>query len=150
MTTHTRAGGITMNSSRWLAVAIQIGSWFATLWLVQWLWPAAELQYQLIAAVIAECIFIAAKEQLFAGGELWIGWLGLVLDGLINMGGIMPATCRFIGFGPLQLVIRAFSDLPPGAPAPGCSPFDALPVFLALLLGALFSVGPHRLWRAMR
>lgn len=132
----------TINWRKLVAIVAQIASWFTTLWFVQWIWADGPLPYQALIAVIAEALLAVLKERLFRGDDPALGWVGLLVDGIINAGGILPKACRIATFPPIAAIGAAFGSV--GA----CTVYSPLSVALALLGGALLSVLPHRLWRS--
>jgi hypothetical protein len=91
----------TINWRKLMAIIGQIASWFTTLWFVHWVWAGGPLPYLALIAVIAEALLVVLKERLFRGDDPALGWAGLVIDGLINAGGILPKACRIVTFPPI-------------------------------------------------
>lgn len=124
-----------------LATLLQVASWFTTLWAVQWLWADGAFSGQVTGALLAEFAFIVMKTQLFSGGSKVVGWAGIALDGLVNMGGILPRAGKLLTFPPIAAVL-GFMGVDAGATAT-----QKIGTFLiALIGGILLSVLPHRLW----
>ena len=146
MTTATRTQRLT--GSRVAALITQALSFLTTVWFVEWMWPGGTQVSRYLVALLAEALLVIFKEQLFRGGEAWLGYIGLAVDAVVNTGGIIPAACRIVVWPPVMAVVMAVSGAEtPGAVLPGCNPFDALPLALSLIGGIILSVAPHRLWR---
>lgn len=126
---------------RVLAGAAQLASWATTFWFVQFVWPEGAAPYQALIAIAVEALFVVMKERLFRGDDPTIGWVGFVLDAVVNAGGILPKSCRVLAFPPIAALLTAFGLT--GA----CQVYSVPSVAFALLCGALLSVLPHRLWR---
>jgi len=129
----------TINWRKLVAVIAQIASWFTTLWFVQWIWADGPLPYQALLAVIAEALLVVLKERLFRGDDPALGWAGLLVDGVINAGGILPKACRIVTFPPIAAIGAAFGSV--GA----CTVYSPLSVVLALLGGACSVCTPSAL-----
>jgi hypothetical protein len=139
-----------------LAGILQLVSFFTTLWAVQWVWPEGQLNHQVFVGLIAEAALVGLKSLLFVGrrGDMVAGWVGFVIDAILNTGGLLPRADRLLTFGPIAAVLSLFglnvADLPQAITITA----DGKPLevtigglLVALLSGALLSMLPHRLWK---
>jgi hypothetical protein len=96
-------------------------------------------------ALAVEILFAMMKETLFGNIGHPAGWVGLLLDGLTNTGGILPWAGRLLTFGPIALILGVFrvdvSD--PTTRMIGGA-------ILSIIFGFILSIVPHWLWRPAR
>jgi hypothetical protein len=130
-----------VNWRKLIAIIAQVASWFTTFWAVQWIWGDGPLVYQVTIAIVAECVLMICKTQLFNGSDPTLGWAGLAIDGIINTGGLLPKACKVLTFPPIAAFGAAF-----GGTAATCTTFAIPSVILALVFGLALSALPHRLW----
>lgn len=149
---------------RILAIVLGVASFVTTLWFVQWIWEDGPFWWQFGLAVVAELLLIGLKEQLYRqGGDMIAGWVGVIIDAIINTGGILPKSCRILSFPPIAVVGEALSSgvepLKATASAGGglhmdvqvitaCTMYSIESVVIALIFGMMLSVFPNRLWRS--
>jgi lipid-A-disaccharide synthase-like uncharacterized protein len=140
-----------------LAGVLQGASFFTTLWAVQWIWPEGQLSHQVFVGFIAEAALVGLKSLLFVGrrGDGVAGWIGFVIDAILNTDGLLPRADRLLTFGPIAAVLSLFGLNVSGLPMAVTITADGKPLevtigglLVALLGGALLSILPHRLWRA--
>jgi hypothetical protein len=106
--------------------------------------PGDEVAWALTILVSLgfEVLFMAMKEKLFSKPGHPAGWIGLILDGAVNTGGILPWAGRLLTFGPILLMLGVFrvdvSD--PATTMTGG-------VIVSAIFGFVLSIVPHWLWR---
>lgn len=129
------------------AIITQIFSYLTTLSAVGHVMrPATETAWALTAgtALAIEIVLIVMKETIFDGNGAndVIGWLGFLIDALINTGGALPWAARLLTFGPIALILGLFA-------IDTNDPTTALigGAVISLILGIVLSIAPHRLWR---
>jgi hypothetical protein len=136
-------------------------SYVTTLWAVQWVTPGWRLQDQSVAAVLVEYLFFALKTSL-SFGVGGVGWVGVALDSVTNMGGILPAAPRVLSWPPIAIVVALVRSLlgKLGVPTPNDAVLDTFTVGGAPLVvtygglsvslagGILLSAAGHRMWDA--
>lgn len=130
------------------AIIAQAFSFAATLSLVFHARPAppsAPLDWigTILIALALEVLFIFMKEGLFRNGigKKVAGAAGLLLDGIINSGGVMPFSARILTFGPIALILGVGGvNL--------ANPLHLLVagVVFSVIVGFLLSILPHWLW----
>ena len=123
-------------------------SWLTTYWCVLWIMePTPETGYTVAIAVsiIAEIVLTLMKRCLFNTdrSDDGIGWAGLIIDAVINAGGILPRAGKFLTFPPIAAIL-ALVGIDPSVPAVN----SAGAFIVAIIAGALLSVLPHRLWKS--
>ena len=123
-------------------------SWMTTYWCVLWIMqPTPETGYTvaIIVSIVAEIILTLMKGCLFNNdtSDDGIGWAGLVVDAVINAGGILPRAGRLLTFPPIAAILTIVG-IDPNVPAIN----SAGAFIIAILAGALLSVLPHRLWKS--
>lgn len=152
MTTETKkpaaaaASGVQINWYKFGAVLAQAASLMTTYWCVEWIMEPKPAQRTLALgiAIGVEVLLVLMKRCLFDGSHRndGVGWFGLVLDTIINAGGILPKAGRLLTFPPIAAILF-LAGVNAAHPT-----VNAIGSFLvALLFGALLSVLPHRLWR---
>jgi hypothetical protein len=136
-------------------------SYLTTLWFVQWCWPAGDLFAQGVAGYVLEVLLFAFKVALWSNTPegRGVGWTGVGLDGVINMGGLLPYAEKILTFPPIAAMLALLDVLLPfdlkqlGVPfamipfGPAPLPISASVLIVALGGGILLSAGPQRLWR---
>lgn len=130
-----------INWSKFGAVGAQFLSWLTTFWAVQWVWPEGQLIWQIGVAVALEGLLVVMKTQLFNGGRPEVGWIGLVIDAIINTGGLLPRAGRVLTFPPIATLLSMLSLNMGDTNTVTIGGF-----LLALAGGILLSALPHRLW----
>lgn len=133
------------------AVIAQGLSYVTTLWLIEWVWVDGDWGMRVLVALLLEVSFVALKESLFVGhGDDRLGWIGFLVDAIINMGGALPRAGAVITFPPLAVILsiagvyeRAQSTM---------ATLEGVPVswggfLVALISGIILSVAPHYLWK---
>lgn len=128
---------------RAMAGVAQFASYMTTLWAVQWVWSDGQLVHQVVAALVVEALLVSMKGALWntAAGDDVLGWVGLVVDTLTNMGGILPRAGLVLTWPPIATVLKWF-----GVPAADPIVQAAGGFLLALIGGIILSILPHRLW----
>ena len=140
-----RAG---FNPSKIGAILTQIVSWVTTYWCVLWIMePSPEQGYSMAigVSIVVELVLTLMKRCLFNKDKSddGIGWTGLVIDAIINGGGILPRAGKFLTFPPIAAILTVVGV---NATDPRTNSIGAFAV--AMLAGALLSVLPHRLWKS--
>lgn len=129
-------------------------SYVTTLWFVQWVAPDLALTAQGIAAYFTELLLFAMKSALWNStvDDDGVGWAGVIIDAVLNAGGILPRADTFLTFPPLAAALSVagvrVADLAPVATLPDGTGVSAAGLIAALLGGILLSAAPHRMWRA--
>lgn len=130
------------------AVITSIISWITTYWCVLWIMqPAADTSraVPIAVSVVAEVVLVLMKRCLFNAdrSDDGIGWAGIVIDAIVNAGGILPSAGRLLTFPPIAAILTAV-----GIDAAN-KDVNTIGAFLvAVVAGALLSVLPHRLWKS--
>jgi len=142
------AEGFELNYNKLGAIVAQIFSYLTTLWAVEWIAEPQTDQERAIVVVIAlaiELLFILMKRLLFDKNSRndGIGWAGLILDSITNMGGIIQKAGRLLTFPPIAAVLLMF-----GLDAKIDKVQSIGSIIIALICGILLSIAPIRLWRA--
>lgn len=137
-----------INTYKLSAVLAQLLSYMTTYWAVEWIAePKTDQQYAIAMAVALafEFLLVKMKSLLFdeAAENDGIGWLGFVIDAVINAGGIVTKSGRLLTWPPIAAILAAFGL---NAADPRTNAIGGFVV--ALALGAMLSFLPHRLWRA--
>lgn len=139
MTTRTKATPLTLNGRKIGAVCAQLGS-FATTWLFIHALGVTGLT-GLGIALIAEYLLLQAKGLVLNGdrrGDL-LGWGAIIVDTFLNAGGMWPYILRFDQTPSWAMLVNALGLDGDMRKVPA--------LVIALSLGAVLSVLPHRLWR---
>lgn len=146
-TTPRRSAGVGLNVGKIGAVITSIISWLTTYWCVLWIMqPAADAgkAVPIAVSIVAEVVLVLMKRCLFtADRDHGIGWAGLIIDALINAGGILPRAGRLLTFPPIAAMLGAI-----GVNAADPATNNGGAFIIALAIGSLLSVLPHRLWRS--
>ncbi len=130
------------------AIIAGIISWITTYWCVIWIMePTPETGYTMAigVAIIAEIILTLMKRCLFNKdrSDDGIGWAGLIVDAVINAGGILPRAAKLLTFPPIAAILTVV-----GVNASSPSVQNIGGFIIAIAAGALLSVLPHRLWKS--
>lgn len=130
------------------AIIAQLFSYAATLSLAYHVMPSRPsdpLTWLATAGLASalEALFIYMKEGLFKAGieKKFTGGIGLIIDGFINAGGILPFAPRILTFAPIALILGVLGvNL--------AEPLTMLiaGVILSGVFGFLLSILPHWLW----
>jgi len=123
-------------------------SWLTTYWCVLWVMePTPEAGYTLAigVSIVAEVVLTLMKRCLFNAdrSDDGIGWAGLIVDAVINAGGILPRAGKLLTFPPIAAILVAVGV---NANDPKINSIGAF--LVAIAAGALLSVLPHRLWKS--
>lgn len=150
--------GMTFNPGKIGALITAAVSWLTTYWCVLWIMePKPEQGYTMVIAVsiVVELILTLMKRCLFNADKSddGIGWVGLIVDTVINAGGILPRAARFLTFPPIAAIlsvvgIQASTVDAAGNVIPNPSVVNIGGFIVAIIAGALLSVLPHRLWKS--
>jgi hypothetical protein len=94
-------------------------------------------------ALALEILFIYMKEGLFRAGaaKKIAGAVGLIFDGIINTGGVLPFSSRILTFAPIALMLGVF-----GVNLGNPLHLLIAGVIFSTVLGFLLSILPHWLW----
>jgi hypothetical protein len=127
------------------AVITQIMSYLTTLSAAAYVMrPETEVGWALTAgaALAFEIVFIVMKETIFSNPADPMGWLGFVIDGLVNAGGIFSWAGRLLTFAPIAVMLgllRVDVSDPTTTLIGGA--------VISVAFGGFLSYAPHRLWR---
>lgn len=140
--------GITFNPGKIGALITACVSWLTTYWCVLWIMePTPETGYTMaiVVSIIAEIILTLMKRCLFNAdrSDDGIGWAGLIVDAVINAGGILPRAGKLLTFPPIAAILTVVGV---NAADPKVNSIGAF--IVAIAAGALLSVLPHRLWKS--
>lgn len=140
--------GMQFNPGKVGALITAAVSWLTTYWCVLWVMqPTPETGYAVTigVSVVAELILTLMKRCLFNTDKSddGIGWAGLIVDAVINAGGILPRAGRLLTFPPIAAMLLAI-----GVNAADTRVNTIGAFIIALVAGALLSVLPHRLWHS--
>jgi hypothetical protein len=146
--TPTNSKGVTFNPGKVGALLTACISWLTTYWCVVWVMePKPDTGYTavIVVSVIVEIILTLMKRCLFNADKSddGIGWAGLIVDAVINAGGILPRAGRLLTFPPIAAILTVVGI---DATKPEINSIGAF--ILAIIAGALLSVLPHRLWKS--
>lgn len=147
-TTATRRDGVLFNPGKIGALITAVISWLTTYWCVLWIMqpaPDASKTMPIVISIIAEIVLTLMKRCLFNSdrSDDGIGWAGLIVDAIINAGGILPRAGRLLTFPPIAAMLTVVGI---DAARPTVNNVGAF--VIALTAGALLSVLPHRLWHS--
>lgn len=130
-----------------IGALIAVGiSWVTTYWCILWIMePTPETGYATAigVSIVAEIILTLMKRCLFNKDKSddGIGWAGLIVDAVINAGGILPRAGKLLTFPPIAAILTVVGV---NASDPKVNSIGAF--IVAISIGALLSVLPHRLW----
>lgn len=140
MTTRTHREPMQMNPHKIAAVLAQLGSFATTYGCILALGGKGYLGFFL--AVGIEFFLAAGKSLVFDGkksGADFFGWVSIIVDTFLNAGGIWPMV-QTLDKAPTWIMLKEGMGLN--------GELSSLPALIvALVLGYLLSVAPHRFWR---
>jgi hypothetical protein len=131
---------LTINPRRIAAGMAQIGSFATTYGCVLAMGGTGNTAFLLALAI--EFILMMGKTLVFDGKKNdadFLGWIAILLDTLLNAGGIWPMV-QTLDKAPSWIMLKESMGL-----AGEVGKIPAL--IVALVLGYLLAVAPHRLWR---
>jgi hypothetical protein len=145
---HSKQSAPTFSPGKVGAIITACISWLTTYWCVLWVMePTPESGYTMAIAVaiVAELVLTLMKRCLFNAdrSDDTIGWAGLIVDAVINAGGILPRAGKLLTFPPIAAILTVVGV---NAADPRVNSIGAF--VLAIAAGALLSVLPHRLWKS--
>lgn len=145
---NTKRSAPDFNPGKIGALITAVISWLTTYWCVQWIMePTPETGYTLAigVSIVVEIVLTLMKRCLFNAdrSDDGIGWAGLIVDAIINAGGILPRAGRLLTFPPIAAILTVAGI---DASNPQVNAIGAF--IVAVAAGALLSVLPHRLWRS--
>lgn len=106
--------------------------------LIQVLRPDLALGYTIAAAVVCQVVFTWLERPVLGGKPNKISSATLLIDTLINAGGIFPMALRAAETPPAQMLIAALKLAPEMSPGGGA--------LLALIFGFLLAAAPEAVW----
>lgn len=121
-------------------------SWVTTYWCVLWIMEPQDGYGMVIGvSIVVEIILTLMKRCLFNDdrSDDSIGWAGLIVDAIINAGGILPRAGELLTFPPIAAILTVAGV---NAADPKVNSIGAF--IVAIAAGALLSVLPHRLWKS--
>lgn len=140
MTTRVAREPMEVNPRKIAAGLAQIGSFATTYGCVMAMGGKGYLGFFLALAI--EVILMAAKSLVFDGKRSSsdaFGWIAILIDTFLNAGGIWPMV-QVLDNAPSWIMLKESMNLE--------GDIGKLPALIvALALGYLLSVAPHRLWR---
>jgi hypothetical protein len=140
MTTRTHKEPMQMNPHKIAAALAQLGSFATTYGCILAL--GGKGYFGFFVAVGIEFFLAAGKSLVFDGkksGADAFGWIAIFLDTLLNAGGIWPGV-QTLDKAPTWIMLKQGMGLN--------GDLSSLPALIvALVLGYLLSVAPHRFWR---
>lgn len=139
MTTRTQREPMQINPHKIAAVVAQIGSFATTYGCVLALGGKGYTGFWI--AVVVEFLLAVSKSLVYGSrkGADALGWIAIVADTLLNAGGIWPMV-KVLDNAPTWIMLKESMGLE--------GKIGSLPALIvALILGYLLSVAPHRLWR---
>lgn len=101
--------------------------------------PGMDGRYQIGIGVLLQAIFTTLERPMLSGRPNKISGVVLILDTLVNAGGIYPFAMRAAAIPAIQMFSTAFNL------APAVSPVAAF--LLASLCGFLLAAAPEAVWR---
>lgn len=157
MATKTADRPSLINGNRVAAIGLQVASYITTLWLTEWILKPTNQTEQIAAfiiAAIAEFILVKMKSALFnaTARDDVVGWAGFIIDGAINALGVFEKIRSFLAYPPnaamiLSLITEANREKSAAEQLTVTAVTLLIAVLLAIIVGGLLSVLPHRLWR---
>lgn len=140
MTTRAHRDPMQINPRRITAALAQIGSFATTYGCVIAMGGKGYSGFFLALAI--ELILMAGKSLVFDGkksGADAFGWISIAVDTFLNAGGIWPMV-KVLDNAPTWIMLKESMNLQ--------GEIGRLPALIvAIVLGYLLSVAPHRLWR---
>lgn len=140
MSTRTVREPLTINPRKIAAAMAQIGSFATTYGCIMALGGKGYAGFFLAVAI--EFFLMMGKSLVFDGkktGADAFGWVAIVADTFLNAGGIWPAV-QTLDKAPSWIMLKEGMGL--------AGDLGRLPALIvALALGYLLAVAPHRLWR---
>lgn len=140
MSTRTVREPLQINPHKITATLAQAGSFGTTYGCVLAMGGSGYSGFFLALAI--EIILMAGKSLVFDGkksGADFFGWISIAVDTFLNAGGIWPMV-RVLDNAPSWIMLKESMNLQ--------GEIGQLPALIvALVLGYLLSVAPHRLWR---
>jgi hypothetical protein len=132
---------------RLAALSVQVMSWAATLAAaVHLIQPATTLMWAVAVGVgtMIEVILYGMKELLWdeeRGDSM--GYIGILLDWIVNAGGVVPYATRLLSWGPFAAIIGllGIENTTANQTIGG--------LILSLIFGFILSIAPHVLWRSV-
>lgn len=107
--------------------------------LVSVLNPMLRREYAIAVAIITQIVFTWLERPVLGGRPNKISFAAIVIDTLINAGGIYPMALRAGATPPAQMLIAALKLSPEISPMGGA--------LLALVFGFLLAAAPEAVWR---
>jgi hypothetical protein len=144
---HDKQDSVAFNPGKIGAVLTAIVSWVTTYWCVVWIMQptAGEYAAPIGVAVVAELVLTLMKRCLFNDdrSDDGIGWAGIIVDTIINAGGILPRAGRLLTFPPIAAILALIGVNTASPTVQSVGGF-----IISVIAGALLSVLPHRLWHS--
>lgn len=128
--------------SRFIAAMLWLAACVTTWQLLIAVTPGADWRYQIAAGVGLQAIFTAMERPILRGQPNRISMMVLLIDTLINAGGLYPYAAR-IGATPTAAMVSSAFNMPAQV-----SPVAAF--VLAILIGFLLAAAPEAVWRWQR
>lgn len=140
--------GVRFSPGKVGALITAVISWITTYWCVLWIMePKPETGYTMaiVVSIVVEIVLTLMKRCLFNAdrSDDGIGWAGLIVDTVINAGGILPRAGKLLTFPPIAAILTVVGV---DATHPQVNNIGAF--IVAIAVGALLSVLPHRLWKS--
>lgn len=125
--------------NRPIAVIIWLLACVTTWQLIAAVTDGMDWRYQIGMGVLLQVIFTALERPMLNGKPNKVSGIVLLLDTLINAGGIYPFALRVSATPTAQMITTAFNM------SSAVSPMAAF--LLALLFGFLLAAAPEAVWR---
>lgn len=122
-----------------IAAVLWVAACVTTWQLLAAVTPGADWRYQIAAGIVLQAIFTAMERPVLRGRPNRVSTLVLLLDTLINAGGLYPYAAR-IGATPTAAMVSTAFNMPAQV-----SPVAAF--VLAVLIGFLLAAAPEAVWR---
>lgn len=140
MSTRTQRDPMRINPHKIAAFLALVGSFATTYGCILALGGKGYTAFWIAVAV--EFLLAAAKSLVFdskKSGADALGWTAIIVDTFLNAGGIWPMV-KVLDNAPSWIMLKESMNLQ--------GDIGSLPALIvALVLGYLLSVAPHRLWR---
>lgn len=140
MSTRTQREPMQINPHKIAAIIAQLGSFATTYGCILALGGQGYTAFWI--AVVVEFLLASAKSLVFSSrkaGADALGWIAIAADTLLNAGGIWPMV-KVLDNAPTWIMLKESMQLQ--------GEIGRLPALIvALVLGYLLSVAPHRLWK---